>query len=278
MTRLQRPLTFSAVDELGFAAAAGQLDVGHWPAVYALTRLGPVVELLYLVKCGQLPAEIVRRWLVPNGAESMLAALNESRERWMSGDRHLGFVRAHRTGANADTFLTAFLMDAKRACRDIGQFLGTTPGQLAAAMQELESNIHEHSEASRTGILAYRAAPGFFEFVAADRGIGILQSMRQCPAFSTMADHGRALESALAEGTSRFGCFEGRGFGFRPIFRGLLNLHGLLRFRSGDHALTMSGISPQLSTAQLAEKPVIDGFFASVTARCHVLDSRMRGG
>ena len=218
MTKIQRPLTFSAVDELGFAAAGGQLDVGHLPAVYVLTRLGPVVELLYLVKGGKLPYEIVRRWLVPNGAESMLAALKDERERWRSRDRHLGFVRAHRTGTNAYTFLTAFLMDAKRACRDIGKFLGTTPGQLAAAMQELESNIHEHSDAANTGILAYRAAPGFFEFVAADRGIGILQSMRRCPAFSGMADHGNALQAALAEGNSRFGLCKGVATGLGRSF------------------------------------------------------------
>ena len=266
MTKLQRPLTFSAVDELGFAAAERQLDVGHLPSGYVPTRLGPVVELLYLVEGGQLPTDIVRTCLVPNWAESMLASLQDDRERWMSWDRNLGFVRAHRSGADADIFLTEFLMAAKRACRDIGQFPGKMPGYLAAAMEELEDNMHEHSDAAGTGILAYRAAPGIFEFVAADRGIGILQSLRRCSTFATMVDHGKALESALAEGMSRFGSSDGRGFGFRPIFLGLLNLYGSLRFRSGDHALIMNGTSPQLSTAQLAEKPVINGFFASV--RC----------
>jgi hypothetical protein len=32
-----------------------------------------------------------------------------------------------------------------------------------------------------------------------------------------------------------------RGNGFRPLFQGLANLNGTLRFRSGDQALTMDG-------------------------------------
>jgi hypothetical protein len=45
-------------------------------------------------------------------------------------------------------------------------------------------------------------------------------------------------------------------------------LQGSLRFRSGDHALLIDGTSPDLATAQLAQKPLIDGFLASI--RCHV--------
>ena len=82
-----------------------------------------------------------------------------------------------------------------------------------------------------------------------------------------MTDHGRALEAALTDGASRFGRNTGHGNGFRPIFLGLLNLSGDLRFRSGNHALTMQGTSPTLSTAQLAEKPMMDGFFVSVACR-----------
>jgi hypothetical protein len=72
------------------------------------------------------------------------------------------------------------------------------------------------------------------------------------------------MEAALTEGTSRFGSESGHGYGFRPLFVGLANLKGSLRFRSGDHALLMDGTSPSLTTAQLAQKPPIDGFFASI--------------
>jgi hypothetical protein len=157
-------------------------------------------------------------------------------------------------------------MDAQRAALNVAGLPGTTPGQMAAAMRELENNIHEHSQSAATGLLAFRAARGVFEFVAADRGIGVLTSLQQCPLHRTIQDHGKALQAALTDGTSRFGAESGHGYGFRPIFTGLANLRGFLRFRSGDHALTIDGTSPSLTRAQLAQKPAIDGFFASI--RC----------
>jgi hypothetical protein len=263
----QRPLKFTAVDELGFAVASGQLVLKNLPARYVVTRLGPLFELLSFVEGRRLPLELIQNWLVPNGAERMLAAWHASSERWTSRDGRLGFIRTHRTGPNADTFMTAFLMNAKKAARDVSELPETTAGQLAAAMEEMENNIHEHSDAPDSGIAAFRAMPGVFEFIVADRGIGILESLRTCPDFSGLNDHGKALQSALDDGTSRFGKSAGRGHGFRPIFLGLMNLFGSLRFRSGDHALIMDGTTPTLSTAQLAQKPPIDGFFASVICR-----------
>jgi hypothetical protein len=156
-------------------------------------------------------------------------------------------------------------MDAKRAARDITCLPGTTPGQLAAAMQEMESNIYEHSDAPSTGLLAFRAAPDVFEFVVLDQGIGLLESLKRCEAYAGMTHHGKALEMALADGTSRFGAEANRGHGFRPIFLGLANLRGSLRFRSGDYALTMDGTSPNLTTAHVAQKPPVKGFFASIS-------------
>ena len=97
--------------------------------------------------------------------------------------------------------------------------------QVAAAILELEGNIQEHSGAPSTGILAFSAATNVFEFVVADCGIGLLRSLKSSPAFSGLDDHGRALELALADGTSRYND-PLRGHGFRPIFQGLTNLHG----------------------------------------------------
>jgi hypothetical protein len=261
-----KPLTFSAVDELGFAAAAGHLNGAEAPARYEPKSLGPLLELQSLVAGGRVPRS-AKQWLVANGASPMLNALQEGRELWVSPDnRRLGFIRAVRAKPNGDSRLTAFLMDAQRAARYAGRLPGHSPGQLVAAMEELENNIHEHSDAADTGVLAFRAAPGLFEFVATDRGIGVLASLRKCTKFAPLEDHGKALESALADGTSRFD-ERGRGNGFRPIFIGLVNLRGSLRFRSGDHALLLDGASPKLTTARLAQKAAIDGFFASVCCR-----------
>ena len=128
------------------------------------------------------------------------------------------------------------------------------------------SNIYEHSDAARTGLIAFMARSGSFEFVATDRGKGVLDSLRTCPQYTSLDDYGEALRLTLTDGISRHGAGTGRGKGFRPLFIGIANLNGSLRFRSGDHALVIDGRSPSLMTARLAEKPKISGFFAS--AKC----------
>lgn len=263
-----KPLTFSAVDGLGFAAATGSLEAAHQSAPYAPSSLGPLLELLSIEAMGQLPAPPNGGWMTGSGAGRMVEALKEGRESWVGGEsRRTGFVRAVRGETTGDAVWTKFLMGAKKAASDIARLPTTTSGQLIAAMGELHSNIHEHSEAPGTGILAFRATKGVFEFVAVDRGIGVLKSLRRAKRFAGLTDHGRALEAAVTEGTSRFEFDARRGYGFRPIFLGLMNLYGSLRFRSGDYALLMDGTSPGPATAQLAQKPLMDGFFVSV--RCH---------
>ena len=268
MTPAAKPLTFSAVDGLAFAAAAGHLDGPQASCQYVPNRLGPLLELLHLAAGGRLPRTVAETWLAANGAASLITALRGQHERWIASDgRRMGFIRAARSGPDGGNWLTAFLMAAQRAARDVACLPGSAPGQLAGAMEELENNIHEHSDALATGLLAFRATRGAFEFVIADLGVGILPSLRRCPLYAALSDHGKALESALTDGISRFGSDTGRGHGFRPIFLGLANLHGSLRFRSGDHALIIDGTSPSLMKAQLAQKAPLDGFFASVCCR-----------
>jgi hypothetical protein len=266
MAGSHKKLTFSTVDDLAFAATNGLLDRTQPPCVFEPTNLGALFEFLHLLEGERLPA-FAGGWLVPNGASSLMTAFREDRESWLSPEsRRMGYIRAWRTGADADHHLTGFLMAAKRAARDVARLRGDTPDLLEAAMAEMEGNIHDHAEAPETGSLAFRAAPGVFEFVVADRGIGVLDSLRTCPEFQGLQDHGKALEAALTDGTSRHGSRSGHGHGFHDMFTGLMNLQGTLRFRSGDHALIMDGTSPTLATAQLRQKPKIDGFFASV--RC----------
>jgi hypothetical protein len=266
MTGQPKSLTFGAVDGLGFAVTSGRLDAAEKNAPYLASALGPLLELFDLASSGHLPSPRAGSWITQNGAAPLLTALQEGREFWTSpNDRSSGFIRAIRTGPDGNSRLIALLMDAKRAAQDITRLPGTTPGQLVAAMEEMESNIHEHSNAPASGVIAFRAVPEQFEFVILDQGIGVLESLRRCSAYATLADHGKALSAALTDGTSRFGPGSNHGHGFRPIFLGLANLRGSLRFRSGDYALTMDGVSPNLTTAQLAQKPTVKGFFASVS-------------
>ena len=258
-----RELTFAAVDELAFAAVNGNLLRDIPADSYLPTALGPMIEYLFLLSGGALP-DSARSWLNSRRATDFLTAWYGGQNRWLSHDARIAFIHTNTTSANWTGDLTGFLMSAQRSAREVSQLPGSTPGQMAAAMQELEGNIQEHSNAPATGFLAFRATSGVFEFVVADRGIGLLASLRQRAAFSAMEDHGKALELALTDGISRYDD-SGRGHGFRPIFLGLTNLQGHLRFRSGDHALVIDGTGPTLATAQISQKPPLEGFFASVS-------------
>ena len=266
MTGARKQLLFGDVDGLAFAAARGKFDEAKLSTTYTPQRLGPLLELLHLSAGGRMPR--LGDWLAPNGAAPLIAAIRQNRESWTAPqDHHAGFIRAVRRGEDGDSRFTAFLMAAKHAGKDVSGLPATTAGQLVGAMGELENNIREHADVPETGIIAYRAEPGAFEFVVADRGIGILRSLRRCGMYAALPDEGKALEAALTDGVSRHGPDSNHGHGFRPIFIGLANLQGELRFRSGDHAITMNGTSPALTTARITQKAPIDGFFASV--RCH---------
>ena len=86
------------------------------------------------------------------------------------------------------------------------------------------------------------------------------------PEYAYLRDEGDALQCALTNGESRFGKAAKRGTGFSQLFKSLATLNASLRFRSGDHALTMAGKSPTLVNAHVAKKPRASGFLTSV--RC----------
>jgi len=90
-----KPLTFSAVDGLGFAAATGSLDAAQKSAPYAPHSLGPLLELIYIAADGHLPAPPDGAWTAHNGAGPTIDALKNGRESWVDTDRRrTGFVRA----------------------------------------------------------------------------------------------------------------------------------------------------------------------------------------
>ena len=267
MTTAQKQLLFDDLDDLAFAAAHGKFDPEKLPTTYTTRRIGPLLELLHLSAGGHMPSP--KHWLTLNAAAPLVFALEKTKGCWIAPARqHTGFIRTVRRGHDNDSQMTAFLMAAKRAGREVSGLSAKVSGQLIAAMRELENNVHEHSDSPETGILAYHAEPSIFEFVVADHGIGILRSLRRCSAYATLQDEGTALKAALKDGVSRYERNSRHGYGFRPIFIGLMNLHGELRFRSGDHAVTMEAISPTLAKSIVIQKVPIDGFFANV--RCNI--------
>ena len=257
-----RPLDFSAVDDLAFASEKQRLDVTALPYTIECGRLGPLLELHQLTRTGGGPASLRGDWLDASAFEGLGRAMISRPARWVVQDEHLGLLK---TAADIpETEWIAFAMSAKRAAVRIG-LSSDWAAQMVAAMGEFRSNIIEHSGAPETGLVAFCASPGLFEFVASDRGVGLVATLREAPEYKTLSDSCEALRLALTDGASRFGFDLGRGYGFRPLFTGLANRQASLRFRTGTGALTIDGTTPSLVRAQMGRKARIGGFFASAT-------------
>lgn len=266
------PFDFAALDDLAFASERGRLSSRTLPGMVA-RDLGPVIELAQLAAGGLLPAPERAAWLNLDGLGALYRALLGGRSQWVCPDgRRIGFLKTGRSPV-PEAVWTGFGLAAQQGAVGAG-FPKRIAAQLVAALGELHSNLYEHSQAPETGLIAFRAGLDRFEFVGTDRGIGVRESLRSCSAYARLEDHGEALRLALTDGVSRHGPEASRGHGFRPLFVGLANLRGSLRFRSGDHALLINGRNPSLVRAQLAQKPPIPGFLISVVcesaapARC----------
>ena len=265
MTRgASRILDFCALDDIAFAVERGRLNEHTLPLLKA-RNIGPLLELFQLSKKRALPSPISSLGLCLDSLGCLFERLKDSRRSWICPQtRRIGFLRTMSTLSQDETAWTSFGLAVQRAA-ELANFSRQIARQLTAALLELHDNIYEHSRASKTGMVAFQSHKGMFEFVVVDSGIGILKSLRTHPDYAELNDHGKALQLALTEGISRYGPHSARGYGFRPLFVGLANLSGTLRFRSGDHALLIDGKNPSLISARLAQKPLIQGFLVSVT-------------
>lgn len=139
---------------------------------------------------------------------------------------------------------------------------------LMGAMVEMQDNVFVHSGAADTGLVAFAVSPSSFELVVADRGAGVLKTLRQNPSYSSLPDSGAALQEAIKTGVSRFPSEMGRGQGFTQLYRSLVRDRSEIRFRSGDHSLTLRpGSDPLHGEALLAQVAPLDGFAISVFCR-----------
>lgn len=256
-------LSFAALDGIAFAAARGRL--GDVPEFVA-DDLGPLIEMLQLARAGLLPPPTSAQWLRLNGTETILEAAIGGTERWASPrGSSSGFLRCDVLQTEPKKW-TSFKLGAHKVALAAG-FPAQAVSRLMGAMGEIVDNVLEHSEAVPTGFVVFGGRPGSFEFVVADDGVGALASLRTNPEYAYLSDEGDALQCALTDGESRYGKAAKRGAGFSTLFRSLVNLNASLRFRSGDHALTMHGRSPTLTSAHVARKPRASGFLTSVYCR-----------
>jgi hypothetical protein len=262
-------LTFEAVDDLVGARIRGRLGPAPAARRFSPATLGPLVELAF--SSGEQGRSPLLRspWLDSISQADLRNALLSSHIAWFDGLRRRGFLRgvADPSNDSYQVMRTSFLMAADVAAKGVG-FPIAVAQSLAASIREMESNIYEHSDQPDTGLMAYQAGSKSFEFVVADCGRGVLNSLKEAREYSGLVDHGRALHLALQEGNSRFGRSANRGMGFRDLFVGISRLNADIRFRSGDHALTLKGLRTSLTTARLSQKAFYKGLFASV--RCEL--------
>ena len=260
----QSDLNFDALDDIAFAAQLGVFRDDAIPS-FVVGHLGPVIEHLHLARCGLVPGPLQAKWLSLCAYGGLLDALDNRKETWTCPKfGSVGFF-CTRNGFSQtiERQWTSFGLRCQQAATRAG-FARSTAAQLIGAIGELRSNIHEHSQAEESGLIVYSATKERFEFSISDHGIGVMASLNWRMQRQVAEDHGEALRLVLTEGVSRYGSKVGRGYGFRPLFVGLANLHGTLRFRSGDHALTINGDTPTLMKAQIAEKAKIRGFVITV--------------
>ena len=261
-------LTFAHVDDLGLAAEGGVLP-RQASTQFVASSLGPLIEACMLGEGGLLPQLASNPWINAGWLAPLARRIGGSATGWTCSTGMTGYLK---TGAvfddDADTRWAAFGLKAQAAAES-ANFSHALAVQFLGAIKELHSNIYEHSEASETGLVAFAAQSETFEFTVADRGQGVLASLRTNPDHAGITSHGEALRRALKSGVSRHKNELGRGQGFDRMFTGLANLNAALRFRSGNAALTLDGTTVETMRPLIRQKPGMYGFLIAVEVRHH---------
>jgi hypothetical protein len=259
--------TFEATEDLLWQAVAGRLPQLPPLILGRSGFVGPLVELA--IARMATPDAYHRVTVEPPIFHQIEHALADG---VISGagarDRAGAFpMRLFDPSTGADNMLwDQWAKHAENAAVSAGLAKGLAAG-LMGALGELQDNIFEHSGRPATGLVAYGAGNGAFEFVVADAGRGVLASRRENLEFAHLADSGAALLVAASDGASRYAGSTGHGYGIGQLFRALAHHTAGLRFRSGDHALRVWGVAPSLAgQVELAQKAWLDGL--TITIRC----------
>lgn len=255
-------LDFSHVDGIGRARQRGTVPrLGG--QIYRGETIGPLIEYGQLGVSDDALALRNAAWFDAGSLDPFQSALAAPSGQWLQNDGRCGLIKG--LAIIDETTLSSFKIDMHKAAKAAG--FGNAAALLVAALGELIGNVVDHSQAMESGVAAFLGRPGLFEFVVADGGIGALCSLRQSPDFGHLADEGQALTEMIEPGVSRFSADLGHGNGFRPIFERLADMQGQLRFRSGDHALTLHGQFGNRVARQVSQRPRLRGFLAAVTCK-----------
>lgn len=256
----ERPLTIERLDELSALALAGATN--RATQKHAAIELSAYMEWYWLQRSGHDFGSLLK-----HGSFGDFDARLRSRvETWMTARMPArGFLRVRRKRSDVDHLnWSRFRYSLHKSARAAG-FSVAWAGQIVGALGELEENIHCHSQAAKTAILAYWFSGADLEIVVLDMGIGVLQSLRMSEEYRHLVDHGTAIRLATQDGTSRFDRGSGHGWGFHDLFAALANSRATIRIRSGDHLLRVEGRTG-LPASQLHQRAAGQGVLISVRA------------
>jgi hypothetical protein len=116
-------------------------------------------------------------------------------------------------------------------------------------------------------LIGYEVRGHVAQFCVVDVGRGVLESLRENPAYSDITVHSDAIKMALHTGVSRVVGQNRRGFGFNTVFKALTEQWGQLRFRSGEGVITMNGMGLDADQGQERDLPYLSGFQVAVACR-----------
>lgn len=259
-------LTFGLLDGL---AARSRAELEAHVERTAVRRIGPLVEFAYLDY-----RNATERLRVPNDSQTIESLsttlakpnINHFHLATSLSPNHFEFIRGFQTEAEADDL--RWMTFCKRLeCAAASAGLGDQFAKaLTGTVEEMTSNVLEHSEHAETSIVGYRWSQREFEYVVADSGIGVLQSLRKNSYYSHLEDAGKALETAVQEGESRRGHNVGHGLGFRDLLNNIANRNSYLRFRSGNYALVIDGTQSPPMWETKACLP-LTGFLISIVSK-----------
>lgn len=250
-------LTVGRLDELSALAFAREVSSDRQ---FIAAELSAYMEWYWLRRSGHSLGSLAKNGPFAEFHERLRSGIGS----WTTSEAPArGFIRVRRNHTDTEhARWVMFLLELQKA-GVAGGFGDTWIKQIVGAVGELEDNIHWHSEAPKTGIVAYWLSGAELDLVVLDRGVGVLKSLRRANEFNDLADYGTALQLATSQGTSRYGTGSGRGWGFNELFVALANSRAQIRFRSGDHLLAVEGRTG-LPEAQLRQRAVGQGLLVSV--------------
>jgi len=143
---------------------------------------------------------------------------------------------------------------------------GDKAAALAGALYEMADNVAQHSGADShnpsPGLLGYYICDSHVAFAVADFGRGVLNSLKDNPAWEHLTDSKAALMEVVTNHASRRQ-YGGDGEGFKEVFRSLANLNGMIELLSGNGRVRIVSTSDGRQAAPQFTAP-LPGFQLSV--------------